>query len=92
MYPSLRKVEELRAKGINAKQINVLEETKNFFFKLFPQPSLRAKFMVIYDYYKSIEGKNFNASGNYFKDYADEDGKLPDELTPHTLNEIAKCE
>ena len=48
--------------------------------------------MVIYDYYKSIEGKNFNASGNYFKDYADEDGKLPDELTPHTLNEIAKCD
>lgn len=92
MYPSLRKVEELQAKGINAKQINVLEETKNFFFKLFPQPSLRAKFMVIYDYYKSIEGKNFNASSNYFKDYANDEGVLPEELIPHTLNEIAKCD
>ena len=48
--------------------------------------------MVIYDYYKSIEGKNFNASSNYFKDYANNEGVLPEELIPHTLNEIAKCD
>lgn len=49
--------------------VNVLEESKKFFYKLFPQPEVRAQFDVIYNYYKSIEGKNFNKSNNYQEDY-----------------------
>lgn len=64
MYPSERKAKEL---GIP--RVNVLEETRKFFYSLFPQPELRKRFDVIYSYYKSIEGKNFNGSKNYQKDY-----------------------
>ena len=64
MYPSERKAKEL---GIE--RINVLDETKKFFYKKFPQPHIRAKFDEIYNYYKSIEGKNFNSSKNYAEDY-----------------------
>ena len=64
MYPSERKAEEL---GIP--RVNVLEETRKFFYELFPQENLREQFDVIYRYYKSIEGKNFNGSKNYQEDY-----------------------
>lgn len=64
MYPSERKAQEL-----GVKRINVLNETKKFFYERFPQAHLREKFDKIYDYYKSIEGKNFNTSQNYANDY-----------------------
>lgn len=64
MYPS-----ESKAKELGIERINVLEETKKFFYEKFPQPDIRAKFDNIYKYYKSIEGKNFNASKNYADDY-----------------------
>ena len=64
LYPSKRKAEEL---GI--KQINVLDETRNFIYEKFPQKEIREQFDQIYYYYKSIEGKNFNASKNYSDDY-----------------------
>ena len=64
LYPSERKAKEL---GIP--QVNVLEETKKFFYANFEQPRLRARFDKIYNYYKSIEGKNFNASDFYKQDY-----------------------
>ena len=64
LYPSKRKAEEL---GI--KQINVLDETKKFIYEKFPQQTIRKQFDNIYDYYKSIEGKNFNTSKNYIHDY-----------------------
>lgn len=64
MYPSERKAKEL-----GVKRINVLDETKKFFYERFPQAHLREKFDKIYDYYKSIEGKNFNTSQNYANDY-----------------------
>ncbi len=69
MYPSERKAKEL---GIP--RVNVLEETRKFFYSLFPQEELRKQFDVIYYYYKSIEGKNFNSSKNYARDFGD---KIP---------------
>lgn len=65
MYPSERKSKEL---GIP--RVNVLEEAKKFFYSKFQQPELRAQFDRIYNYYKAIEGKNFNSSQNYSDDYA----------------------
>lgn len=65
MYPSERKAKEL---GIP--RVNVLEEAKKFFYSKFHQPELRAQFDRIYNYYKAIEGKNFNNSQNYSDDYA----------------------
>lgn len=92
LYPSKRKIKELAAHGKIVKQVNVLEETKKFFFSKFPQPELRAQFMKIYNYYKQIEGQNFNDSDNYRYDYGDEDGNLPANLIPHSLSQIAKDE
>lgn len=66
MYPS-----ERIAKELGIKRVNVLEESKKFFYKNFKQPELRAKFDTIYNYYKSIEGKNFNDSETYREDYGD---------------------
>lgn len=64
LYPSERK-----AKEAGIPRINVLEETRKFFHSRFPQPEIRAEFDRIYEYYKSIEGKNFNESANYAEDY-----------------------
>lgn len=68
LYPS-----EQKSKELGIPRVNVLEEIKKFFYKNFPQPGLRAEFDRIYNYYKSIEGKNFNASENYRHDYPDGD-------------------
>lgn len=64
MYPHPDKAKEL---GITP--VNVLEETRKFFYSKFPQPELRAEFDRIYNYFKSIEGRNFNSSRNYQDDY-----------------------
>ena len=67
-YPAKEKAQEL---GITP--VNVLEETKKFFFNLYQGPQfqdIRDQFMKIYNYYKSIEGKNFNDSKGYAQDYA----------------------
>lgn len=66
MYPS-----EEKAKELNIPRVNVLEEAKKFFYSNFPQPALRRRFDDIYNYYKSIEGKNFNASDAYHEKYPD---------------------
>lgn len=67
MYPSERKSKEL---GIP--RVNVLEESKKFFYNLFPQPELRAKFDNIYNYYKALEGTNINRSDAYQEMYGHE--------------------
>jgi hypothetical protein len=90
VYPSDRKVAELKAQGKNVHQVNVLEESKKFFYAKFKQPKLRAEFDKIYNYYKEIEGKNFNASKNYVEDYG-HDGRLPMSLEPQKLSYIHKC-
>lgn len=65
LYPAKEKAEEL---GIP--QVNVLEETKKFFDNLFhDKPEVATRFQPIYDYYKSIEGKNFNDCDYYKEDY-----------------------
>lgn len=92
LYPSDRKIKELAAQGKVVKQVNVLEETKKFFFNKFPQPELRERFMKVYDYYKKIEGQNFNDSDNYHSDYSDASGNLPAELAPHLLSQVEKDE
>lgn len=58
-----------KAKELGVPVVNVLDEAKKFFYGLYPQPELRAQFDEIYDYYKSIEGKNFNESSAYQEDY-----------------------
>lgn len=84
-YPDERKAVEL---GIP--QVNVLEETKKFFENLYQGPQfehIRKKFETIYNYYKSIEGKNFNDSNSYKQDYTDEKGNYPE---VHSLKSIPK--
>lgn len=89
MYPS-----EAKAKQYGIQQVNVLEESKKFFYSHFDQPELRAKFDEIYNFYKSIEGKNFNSSDNYLEDHdvdpdlANAVDYLPAKLKPYTLSEI----
>lgn len=66
-YPSENKAREL---GIP--RVNILEETKKFMESTYPPekfPEIHARFNVIYKYYKSIEGHNYNNSENFRKDY-----------------------
>lgn len=79
MYPSERKAKEL-----NIPRVNVLEEAKKFFYSKFPQKELRDKFDSIYNYYKTIEGRNFNASDNYAEDY----GCNPDDVNYHPAENL----
>lgn len=58
-----------KAKELGIKTVNVLEEAKKFFYSLYPQPEVRAAFDNVYNYYKSIEGKNFNESQAYRDDF-----------------------
>lgn len=90
MYPS-----QAKADALGIPRLNILEESKKFFYNNFKQPELRARFDEIYNYYKSIEGKNFNASKNYLIDHGidlescpDPEILLPDELRIHKLSEI----
>lgn len=90
MYPS-----EAKAKEYNIPRVNVLEESKKFFYSHFTQPEIRAKFDEIYNYYKQIEGKNFNESKNYLLDHdidpecsPDPEMELPDELKIWKLQQI----
>lgn len=65
MYPS-----EEKAKALGISRVNVLEESKKFFESHFSHmPEIMDQFMTIYNYYKQIEGKNFNASKNYLIDH-----------------------
>lgn len=87
MYPS-----ENKAKELGIKRVNVLEEARDFFYRNFPQPDLRARFDKVYYYYKSIEGKNFNESSNYLEDYGNPGIGLPENLAPHSLSKIPKAD
>lgn len=66
-YPS-----ENKAKELGIPRVNILEETRNFMIKTFPPykyPEIQKRFNVIYNYYKSIEGHNYNNSENFENDY-----------------------
>lgn len=82
MYPSERKSKEL---GIP--RINVLEESRKFFYANFPQPEIRAEFDRIYAFYKAIEGKNFNESQNYQEDYEYAENWNP----PYNIRQFSKA-
>lgn len=88
MYPS-----EQKAKDLGIPRVNVLDEARAFFYRNFSQPELREKFDSIYNYYKSIEGKNFNSGDNYLTDHGldsscDPDTDLPVELRPREISDI----
>ena len=60
------------AKTLGITPSNILEDSKKFFYGLFPPnkyPEICARFDKIYNMYKSIEGKNFNDSTNVYGDY-----------------------
>lgn len=82
MYPS-----EAKAKEFNIPRVNVLEESRKFFYAHFHQPEIRAQFDAIYDYYKSIEGRNFNGSNNYLMDHGIDinSSPMPEEQLPPAL-------
>lgn len=85
MYPSERK-----AKEENIPRVNVLEETKKFFYQNFKKfPHLIEKFDKVYNYYKSIEGKNFNDSKAYIDHYGI-NGELPEALEIHDIYAIPR--
>lgn len=90
MYPS-----EAKSKALGIPRVNVLEEARKFFYNNFAQPELRAKFDAIYNYYKWIEGKNFNSSKNYLVDHGvdpdsstDPESFLDDALKVHQIGDI----
>lgn len=85
MYPAKEKAAEL---GI--KQVDVLEESKKFFYAKFPQPEIRAQFDKIYNYYSEIRGKNFNESDNYMFDYTDTNNLNAKRPIVNKLSEIQK--
>lgn len=60
MYPSEKVAQEQ-----NIPRVNVLESSREFFFENIEDPGARAEFMKVYDYYRSIEGRNFNDSEEY---------------------------
>jgi hypothetical protein len=78
MYPS-----EMVAKERGIPRVNVLEECRRFFYDSITDPAARAQFDKVYAYYKSIEGKNFNASEEYANAY-------PLSGQAHLLAEIPK--
>lgn len=60
------------AEKTGEKQRDVLEEAKDFFYKMFDDEQLRANFDRVYDYYKQFAGKNFNPSKEYKENYGDQ--------------------
>ena len=60
LYPSERVANE---RGVERR--NVLEDCRTFFYENITDPEARRQFDLVYEYYKSIEGQNFNASPEY---------------------------
>lgn len=89
MYPH---PEQARQMGITP--VNVLDEARAFFHRLYPQQELRDQFEVIYQYYKSIEGKNFNESETYNEDYTyqEDDGTIHQPIPALKLAEVPKAD
>lgn len=79
MYPS-----EMVAKERGIERVNVLDECRRFFYESVTDPAARAQFDQVYAYYKTIEGKNFNASEEYANDH-------PMGGRAHVLSELPKA-
>lgn len=84
MYPAQKVVDQLNEKykddiekGLRkpVRRVNVLDETKTFIYNLYSQTSdevaqkVLNEFQPIYDYYKSLEGRNVNASERHIDKY-----------------------
>lgn len=90
-YPDQKMIDKIEEENkklpadqqIHIKQVNVLEEAKKFFYNLYDDPAIRAEFDKIYNYYKSIEGKNFNTTKHYMETY-------PNGPEPVKLEDIPK--
>lgn len=78
VYPSERVAQE---RGIP--RVNVLDECRRFFYENIADSEARDRFDEVYAYYKSIEGKNFNASEEY-------GNRHPDGGYAQVLSEIPK--
>ncbi len=74
-----------QAKAMGIKPVNVLEEARKFFYSKYQDPQLRARFDTIYNYYKNIEGKNFNESEHYNEAFGH------DAEESHNLNSVEKA-
>lgn len=78
LYPSQQVADQL---GIE--RVNVLDELKKFFHENISNELARLKFEMVYQYYKSIEGRNFNDSEEYRK-------KFPNGPAAQNLADIPK--
>ena len=82
-----------RNPDLNLKSIDILDAIKKQMEKMFSnQPHVLKEFQPIYDYFRSFEGKNFNNSEQYKRDWGDEISPsyfvLPDELQPLSIYDI----
>lgn len=76
-------------------QVDVLDESRRFFYENIEDEKARAAFDEIYTYYDSIRGKNFNESDNYRNQYITpliEADRYEDaqKLAPLVLREVPK--
>lgn len=74
-----------QAKAMGITPVNVLDKAKEFFYSKYQDPQLRARFDVIYNYYKNIEGQNFNESEHYDEALGDKAEKFK------SLNSVDKA-
>ena len=82
-----------RNPDLNLKSIDILDAIKKQMEKMFTrQPHVLKEFQPIYDYFRSFEGKNFNNSEQYRRDWGEEVSPsyfvLPDELQPLSIYDI----
>jgi hypothetical protein len=86
LYPSEKVAAE---RGIE--RVNVLDESRKFFYESISSPAARAQFDLVYDYYRSIEGSNFNTSEGYVDQFKNKKtGQLPVALRPKVLADVPK--
>ena len=82
-----------RNPDLNLQSIDILDAIKKQMEKMFShQPHILKEFQPIYDYFRSFEGKNFNNSEQYRRDWGEEVSPsyfvLPDELQPLSIYDI----
>lgn len=78
---------------LNLQSIDILDAIKKQMEKMFShQPHVLKEFQPIYDYFRSFQGKNFNNSEQYRRDWGEEVSPsyfvLPDELQPLSIYDI----
>lgn len=85
LYPSEKVAAEL---GIP--RVNVLDECRKFFHENIQDEAARAEFQLIFDYYRSIEGQNFNSSDEYRSAWPQQAQQPVRSLSPKGENPIPK--